>query len=142
MGKAGQNLNEFLDAIGLERPQIYISNVVKVRPSKVSLKGTISNRPPNRQELSFFTPFLHRELAMVDPGLVVTLGNTALQALMGKDQVIGDHHGEVRYVKLEGRECRLFPLYHPASIIYNRALKDTYLEDLKRLKAFLESQPV
>ena len=60
MGKAGQNLNEFLAAIGLQRPEIYISNVVKVRPSRVSPKGTVANRPPNRQELAFFVPWLRQ----------------------------------------------------------------------------------
>ena len=141
VGKAGQNLNEFLQAIGLNRPEIRISNVVKVRPSKVSPKGTVSNRPPNRAELSFFTPWLHREILLTQPALIVTLGNTPLQALI-PGVVIGDCHGEVREAWIEGIQNPVFPLYHPAAIIYNRSLKETYQEDLLKLKAFLEGVQV
>ena len=135
MGKAGQNLNEFLTAIGLERPEIYISNVVKVRPSRVSAKGTVSNRPPNRQELAFFTPLLLEELDLVRPELVVTLGNTALQALLGKDAVIGGCHGRPR----QAGPRTLFPLYHPASVIYNRSLQAIYQADLQALRKYLDA---
>lgn len=138
VGKAGQNLNEFLAVLDLERPQIRITNVVKVRPFRVSEKGTVANRPPNRQELAFFTPWLHREIALTQPGLIVTLGNTALQALL-PGTVIGSCHGAVTGAVCEGTAYRLFPLYHPASIIYNRALADTYREDLIRLKQVLDA---
>ena len=135
--KAGQNLSEFLAVLGLRREDIYISNVVKLRPSKVSEKGRVSNRPPNREELAFFTPHLHREIAKVQPGMIVTLGNVALQAVTGTKAVIGDLHGRVAEVTLDGQAYRLFPLYHPASIIYNRALKAVYEEDLTALKQVL-----
>ena len=97
----------------------------------------MSNRPPNREELAFFTPHLHREIAKVQPGMIVTLGNVALQAVTGTKAVIGDLHGRVAQVTLDGQAYRLFPLYHPASIIYNRALKAVYEEDLTALKQVL-----
>ena len=139
VGKAGQNLNEFLDAVGLLREDIWITNVVKVRPSRVSPKGTISNRPPNRMELKLFLPLLHEELALVRPRLAVTLGNTALQALLGPEALIGACHGRLtRCSLLGGPELPLFPLYHPASIIYNPALKAVYAADLGLLREALD----
>ncbi|MGN1318698.1 MAG: uracil-DNA glycosylase [Lachnospirales bacterium] len=135
VGKAGQNLNEFLEILGLNRSDLYISNVVKLRPYKLSPKTNKPvNRPPNREELSFFVPYLHREIEIVSPKLVVTLGNFALKNVtMNKKIVIGDCHGEL----LNLDEIKLFPLYHPASVIYNRSLREVYIEDLYKLKNYL-----
>lgn len=135
VGKAGQNLNEFLDILGLERSNLYISNVVKLRPFKISEKtGKPINRPPNREELDFFVPYLHNEIELVKPKLIVTLGNFALKYVtLNKNIVIGDCHGTV--IDVNGKS--LFPLYHPASIIYNRSLKDVYIADLYKLKNLL-----
>ena len=141
VGKAGKNLDGFLTVLALQREEIYISNVVKIRPTKTSDKGRVSNRPPNREELALFTPYLYEEILRVQPGMIVTLGNVALKALCGQKAVIGDMHGkvtqvQVRHEKQEGT-FRLFPLYHPASIIYNRSLQAVYDEDLVRLKMLL-----
>ncbi|MBQ8653945.1 MAG: uracil-DNA glycosylase [Clostridia bacterium] len=142
VGKAGKNLDGFLAAVGLERPEIYISNVVKIRPTKVSPKGSVSNRPPNREELMLFTPWLYEEILLAQPRRIVTLGNVALKALMGRDAVIGEYHGRSVTAEIThgGRTQRfeVFPLYHPASIIYNRALTEVYAEDLHRLRQMLD----
>ena len=137
VGQAGKNLNEFLRILSLQREQIYITNVVKLRPSRVSPKGTVSNRPPNRQELLFFRPWLLEEIGLVQPGLIVTLGNTALQTL--QDTVIGSCHGTLRETTVHGQRYPLFPLYHPASVIYNRSLLDVYRQDLQSLKEILRN---
>lgn len=137
VGKAGQNLNDFLEIVGLERPAIRISNVVKVRPSRVSPKGSVSNRPPNRQELGFFTGRLHEEISLTCPAMIVTLGNTALQALL-PGTVIGSCHGELQRAEILGQSLPVFPLYHPAAIIYDRSLKQVYQDDLLKLKALLQ----
>ena len=141
VGKAGRNLDGFLQAIALRREDIYITNVVKVRPTRVSARGSVSNRPPNREELLLFTPFLYEEIQLVRPGLIVTLGNVALQALMGPQATVGAFHGKETEaaVRAQGREERypLFPLYHPASIIYNRSLTEVYQDDLRSLRAWL-----
>lgn len=135
VGKAGKNLSKFLAALGLERSDIYITNVVKLRPTKINPKtGRASNRPPDRDELESFTPYLHREIELLSPKFVVTLGNFALKAITGdKKAVIGDMHGKVK----EMRTYKLFPLYHPASVIYNRSLKAVYDEDIKMLGTFI-----
>jgi len=145
VGKAGKNLDGFLEVVGLQREEIYISNVVKVRPTKTSEKGRVSNRPPNREELALFTPYLYEEILLVEPKLIVTLGNVALKALAGSKAVIGDMHGSPAEVTVthekQSATFRLFPLYHPASIIYNRALQDVYQDDLHKLKTLLDASP-
>ena len=111
--------------------------MVKLRPYKVSTKGTLSNRPPNRQELALFTPFLLEEIQVIQPHMLVTLGNTALHAVAGEKVSIGDCHGQVLALPT-GME--LFPLYHPASIIYNRSLIPVYDADLLTLKEVLSAR--
>ena len=141
VGKAGKNLDGFLQAIALRREDIYITNVVKVRPTRVSARGSVSNRPPNREELLLFTPFLYEEIQLVQPGMIVTLGNVALQALMGPKATVGDFHGRETEAAVCVREMEerypLFALYHPASIIYNRSLTQVYQADLQSLHALL-----
>ena len=131
VGKAGRNLDEFLRATGLERSQLYITNVVKIRPTRVSEAGRIVNRPPTREEIALFLPWLKRELAAVKAPVVVTLGNVALKALAGKGYTIGEAHGKL----LAAEDMRTFPLYHPASLLYNPRLKEVYEQDLRALRA-------
>jgi len=138
VGKAGKNLDGFLQAVGLAREDIYITNVCKFRPHKTSAKGTVSNRPPTRQEVENAAGFLLREIGILDPEVIVTLGNTPLRAVLGDfSAAIGAYHGQARPVKVAGRVYTLFALYHPASIIYNPPLKTTYAEDLEKLAAYL-----
>ncbi len=135
VGKAGKNLDEFLEIVGLDRADLYISNVCKLRPFKLSPKtGKPVNRAPNREELDFFVPLLHEEIKIVMPKLIVTLGNFALNyVLMDKSVKIGDCHGRL----MEKDGMRIFPLYHPASVIYDRAKGPVYIEDLHRLREIL-----
>lgn len=137
VGAAGKNLMEFLDILGLTREDIYITNVVKIRPYKISEKtGKRINRTPNKIEFDASVPILKRQIEYIHPRIVVTLGNTALRAVYFDNKItIGDVHG--RPIGMEG--YTLFPLYHPASIIYNRALKDTYIDDVKRLKSYMNN---
>lgn len=137
VGKAGKNLDEFLLALSLRRQDIYITNVVKFRPYKVSAKGTLSNRPPEKHELAAMVPLLRREIEAVAPRVVVTLGNVPLKALHGTGMTIGACHAVPAAAHALSHRFLLFPLYHPASIIYNRALKSVYDEDLKKLSVFL-----
>jgi len=137
VGKAGKNLDQFLQAVGLERSQLYITNAVKVRPTKVSAKGRVSNRPPSREEIALFQPWLAREIALVESGAIATLGNVALRAITGRALSIGRVHG--RWLRAEGLPP-IFPLYHPASMIYNPALAVCYADDLKALAAALDEK--
>ncbi len=136
VGKAGKNLDAFLELAGLERPDIYVSNVVKIRPSETGETGRVRNRAPNKEELALFTPWLFREIEIVNPQLLVTLGNVPLRALMGHQYTIGDVHGTV-LTAADGHH--LFALYHPASIIYRKALAEVYENDVLILKKMLHA---
>jgi DNA polymerase len=137
VGQAGKNLDEFLGIVGLERSEIYITNVVKTRPFKINAKtGRKNNRPPNKEELRFFKGHLHEELKLIEPWIVVTLGNTALRAVTEDEKlVISDVHG--RPLSSGNLNFEVFPLYHPAAVIYNRSLKPVYLGDMDVLKAYI-----
>ena len=135
VGKAGKNLDEFLELSGFRREELYITNVVKFRPTKISAAGRAVNRAPTREEVQLFLPWLKKEIAYIKPECVVTLGNTALAALSGK-AVIGAVHGQ--FLTADG--LTLYPIYHPASLIYNRALAEPYREDLLRLARWREGQ--
>ncbi len=137
VGQAGKNLNEFLQVLEINREDIYISNVVKYRPYKTNeKKNTTSNRPPKREEIAECMPYLLEEIELIRPAVIVTLGNVALKALVGDDSVtIGNMHGQM--IQLENKTSKLYPLYHPASIIYNRSLKEVYNEDINNLKQMI-----
>ena len=136
VGKAGKNLDEFLELAGLARSQLYVTNAVKFRPTKRSTAGRTVNRPPTREEVSLFLPWLRREIELVAPEVIVTLGNVPLRALTGPKAVIGDVHGAFQ----DADGLRLYPMYHPASLIYNPALREVYAEDIRRLSAHLRAE--
>lgn len=134
VGKAGKILDEFLEKTGIVREELFITNTVKLRPYKVSAKGTKSNRPPNAKELELCRECLFEELTALAPRLIVTLGNTPLKAVLSdKNVTIGDVHGQMT----EKDGFRIYPIYHPASLIYNRSLAETYEADLVNLRKIL-----
>jgi len=135
VGAAGKQLNALLTAAGLERSEIYITNVVKFRISKINpATGREVNRPVRKSELIDGRSELLREITRVNPQMICTLGNSALQGLTGEfELMIGDVHGRVIVREIDGLPRNIFPLYHPASIIYNRLLKEVYEEDLRFL---------
>lgn len=133
VGKAGRNLDHFLALAGLRREEIYISNAVKIRPTKTGRTGRISNRPPTKDEIALFRPWLLREIAEIEPRMIATLGNVPLQALTASRQTIGQAHGRVIPAGETG--LPLFALYHPASLIYNRSLESVYEQDVRTLAA-------
>lgn len=138
VGKAGKNLDHFLELAQLKREEIYISNVVKIRPTKVGKTGRISNRPPTRDEVALFRPWLMREIAQIRPEMIATLGNVPLQALTASRLTIGEVHGHIIDAGESG--LPLFALYHPASLIYNRSLTEVYECDVRALAQKLRGQ--
>ena len=131
VGKAGKNLDEFLTLMGIDRESIYVSNVVKIRPTSVGKTGRVRNRAPSKEEIALFLPFLMKEIDLVRPRALVTLGNVPLKALMGPKATVGELHG--RWFETEGG-YRLFSLYHPAAIIYRRELRQVYEQDVMTLR--------
>lgn len=139
VGKAGKNLDEFLELAQIDRSELYVSNTVKFRPTRISDAGRTVNRPPTQEEIRLFLPWLKREIGLVKPQCVVTLGNVPLRALTGdRKTVIGDVHGTL--LDCEGQ--RVYPMYHPASMIYNPSLREVYREDVLRLAEWLRSEKI
>ena len=128
VGKAGKNLDAFLEGAEMDRGELYVTNTVKFRPTKVSPAGRTVNRPPTQEEVRLFLPWLIREIGLIDPMCVITLGNVPLKALLGRSAVIGDVHGA--FMDWQGRQ--LYPMYPPASVIYNPSLKAVYQADVAR----------
>lgn len=138
VGKAGKNLDEFLKITGLSRDDIYITNVVKFRPYIESENGRRRNRPPKREEIELCADCLKDEIGEVAPKLIVTLGNTALCAVTGEAK-IGEMHGKPA---ISPFGCEVFPLYHPASIIYRKGLLSVYESDLEKLEQLLKERSI
>lgn len=136
VGAAGKNLKEFMDIIGITRESVYITNVIKYRLGKVNEKTKrIINRPATKEDILGNQIWLHRELSLLHPRLIITLGNVPLKAIKNDFKVsVGEFHGTLGNCKIENNLYKLFALYHPASIIYNRGLKDVYNNDMLLLK--------
>ena len=138
VGKAGKLLDAFIAGTGLTRGEMYVTNTVKFRPSRISKAGRVVNRTPTQEEIAAFLPFLKKEIAQVDPACVVTLGNVPLRALLGEKETIGQAHGQLRR-----QEDRLyFPMYHPASMIYNPGLKAIFAQDMEKLGQLIKNIPI
>ena len=136
VGLAGGNLKEFMDYIDLKREEIYVTNTIKHRLFKINQKtGGKANRPAKTAEIRSSIPYLIDELEILEPSLVITLGNVPLKAVTSKfNLTIGEVHGTV--LNVDG--LSVFPLYHPASLIYNRKLEETYFDDLDKLKMVIK----
>ena len=130
VGAAGKILDQMLALAGMERGDVYITNIVKYRPP--------NNRDPKPEEKKAFWPFLVRELAAVNPDVVVTLGRHSMEYFL-PDMKIGEVHGKPKKVVLGGREMAVMPLYHPAAAIYNGNLKATLFEDFAKVPSVIEN---
>jgi len=132
VGKAGILLNALFAEAGISRAQVYISNVVKYRPV-VRSERSLRNRTPSRNEILYWLPVIKQEIALICPQVIVTLGNIPLQTILmlsgSSKETIGNCHGFSRTVFIDEHAYTLFPLYHPASSIYNRSLIDVMRED-------------
>lgn len=137
VGKAGKNLDHFLEVMGMTRDSIYVSNVVKIRPTERSSSGRVRNRAPSREEIALFLPFLMKEIELVAPRALVTLGNVPLRALMGGRATIGELHGKWHTAS---NGLPLYALYHPAAVIYRRELTQVYEDDVRALRDSLTIQ--
>lgn len=136
VGQAGKILSQFLELADLTRDDLYITNAIKYRLSKPGARpGTFVNRPAKLTEIETARSFLHEEVKIVKPKIIVPMGNVPLKALLGRDLSIGDCHGRILDVKIHG--INVYPIYHPASLIYNRNLNEVYIDDIKRLSSFI-----
>jgi DNA polymerase len=128
VGAAGQNLGGLLSVAGLRRESVYITNIVKCRPP--------GNRRPAKSEADTCYPYLRRQIELVDPEVVVLLGDTALKQFF-PGSALGGVHGR----PVTRSQRTFFPTYHPASMIYNRSLKAVLDEDFASLGRLLGTLP-
>ncbi len=125
VGRAGKLLTQMIEAMGLERRDVYICNVVKCRPPE--------NRAPEKDEIATCSPFLLRQLETIRPKVIVCLGSVAAQALLGTNRSISHYRGEW----LEFRGARLMATYHPAYLLRNPNAKGDVWKDLQKVMAVL-----
>jgi uracil-DNA glycosylase family 4 len=129
VGQAGKLLDKLLAGIGLEREQVYIANVLKCRPP--------GNRDPQPDEIEACEGHLFRQISLIEPKVVATLGNFATKLLSGKPTGITRVHGAEQEATLGGRRVLLYPLYHPAAALYTPAMLKVLEEDFRRLPDLL-----
>ena len=130
VGQAGKLLDKLLAGIGLTRADVYIANTVKCRPP--------GNRDPVPDELAACEPHLFRQIELIEPKLVATLGNFATKLLSGRPAGITRVHGHEQEVALGARTVQLYPLYHPAAALYTPSMLKVLEEDFARIPALLE----
>lgn len=131
VGRAGKLLDRLLEGIGLSRADVYIANTVKCRPP--------GNRDPMPDEIEACEPHLFRQIELIQPTVVATLGNFATKLLSGKPTGITRVHGQEQQTTIGGRDVLLYPLYHPAAALYTPAMLQVLEEDFRRIPDLLGS---
>jgi uracil-DNA glycosylase family 4 len=135
VGRAGKLLDQLLTEIGLSRSEVFVANVVKCRPP--------GNRDPLPEEIDACKPFLHRQVELIEPKVICTLGNFATKLITRSQRGITGVHGRPQVHELGGRTVRVYPLYHPAAALRSTKTLEELREDFARLPALLaEPTPV
>jgi len=133
VGQAGKLLEKLLGEIGIARADVFIANVLKCRPP--------GNRDPEPGEIENCRPYLSRQVELIEPRVICTLGNFATKLLRGDTTGITKIHGRAEVRLIGTRPVRLFPIYHPAAALYTRSMLETLREDFSRLPALLALGP-
>jgi DNA polymerase len=129
VGQAGRLLDRLLAEIGLERGQVFITNVLMCRPPQ--------NRDPHPSEIEACSPYLRRKVGLIQPRVVCTLGNFATKLLRADATGITRVHGRDEVRTIGSRAVRVYPLFHPAAALYTPALQETLRADFARLPELL-----
>lgn len=135
VGAAGRILDELLESIRLKREDVYITNIVKDRPP--------DNRDPTVEEIQLYQPFLIKQIEIIQPKVIATLGRFAMEFVMGqfnmaeKGQKISALHGKALTAQTSAGPISVVPLYHPAVALYVRERKETLKSDFQVLKEVL-----
>src|SRR5262249_11474916 len=128
-GAAGQLLGKLLAGIGLSRDDVFVANVLKCRPP--------GNRDPQPEEIESCEPHLFRQIELIQPKVIATLGNFATKLLSGKPPGITRVHGVEQEVVLGGSRVTLYPIFHPAAALYTPRMLEVLETDFKRLPELL-----
>jgi len=127
VGAAGKRLDLILDDVGINRNDVYITNIVKCRPP--------NNRVPSKEEEMTCADFINQEIEIINPKIICVMGNTAYNTLLGGKEIT-KNHGKI--IEKDGK--KFFVTFHPAATIYNQKLIDTLKKDFKKLVTFLEDK--
>ena len=134
VGQAGKLLDKLLAGIGLERGDVFVCNVLKCRPP--------GNRDPVPDEKEACEPYLFRQVELIKPKVIATLGNHATKQLSGKETGITRVHGQEQRLKVGAFDVLLYPLYHPAAALYTPAMLSVLEQDFARLPELLGRETV
>jgi uracil-DNA glycosylase len=135
VGRAGKLLDQLLGEVGLQRSDVFVANVLKCRPP--------GNRDPQPEEIETCRPYLHRQIELIEPKVICTLGNFATKLLTRSQRGITGVHGRPQVHELGGRTVRVFPIYHPAAALRSTNTLEELREDFQRLPELLaEPAPV
>jgi len=129
VGQAGKLLEKLLNEIGLQRSDVFIANTLKCRPP--------GNRDPRPEEISACEEYLLRQVELIEPRVICTLGNFATKLLRGDPAGITRVHGQAEVRAIGRRAVRLYPIYHPAAALYTPRMLETLREDFARLPSLL-----
>lgn len=132
VGRAGQLLNQLLEEVGLKREDVFICNVLKSRPP--------GNRDPQPDEIEACWPYLERQIQLIEPRVIATLGNFATKKITGSPTGITRVRGTPQVHTIAGRTLFVFPLLHPAAALRTPSLVETLREDFGRLRGLLEEE--
>ncbi|MEX0931592.1 MAG: uracil-DNA glycosylase [Candidatus Paceibacterota bacterium] len=133
-GASGKLLDEMLLSIGLPRSEVYITNIVKDRPPE--------NRDPTPEEIELYAPFLDRQIEILEPLVIATLGRHAMNYVMQRyskeiPEPISKAHGKVYNTVINKKDIVIIPLYHPAAALYNGSQRAVLFEDFKVIKKYI-----
>ena len=137
-GASGRVLDELLRSIGLERPNVYVTNIVKDRPP--------NNRDPLKTEIDLYAPFLERQIGIIQPKVIATLGRFSMEFILRRfgafqaNQKISQLHGTVIKVRAAYGRASVVPLFHPAAALYNASQRTTLEADFQVLKQFVSRE--
>lgn len=129
VGAAGQLLDELLESIGMHRSETYIANILKCRPP--------GNRDPESGEIEACTPFLREQTLLIDPRVIVTLGNYATKFVLKTSEGITRLRGTVH----QAGKFAVLPIFHPAAALYDRTKRDVLFADFAVIRTLLEAEP-
>ncbi len=133
VGAAGKLLDQLLAEVGLARSDVFIANVLRCRPP--------GNRDPLPMEIENCSDYLMRQVELIQPRVICTLGNFSTKLLRGDPTGISRLHGQAEIMVIGRRAVRLYPLFHPAAALYTRSLLETLQADFARLPALLALAP-
>lgn len=140
VGRAGKQLDKLLQSIGLTINDVYIANILKYRPPK--------NRDPKKEEIMNHAPYLIEQIKIIKPKIIATLGNFSTKFILSKFNVneikniegVSFLHGKIFTLKIDNLSFIVFPLYHPAAMLYRPKLREDIEKDFMKMGLFLQKE--